>query len=290
MHAPEETELAKMRVAISAINYEGDKQKAIKNTKYMNQEMPFFRIDERTPSIEGLVSHSEYDSFVLCHMKDGDDGYAKRSAKNAIPGQNMIAFDVDGGVSLEDAKALFSRFTYIIYTTKSHNKEKGGIIDERFRIILPTKNIFKVTPDEHKNMLDNFAKFVNIPVYDISTRDIARLWFTNSEAEVYTNRGELIDVSSFIPKTEKLEEVQKTYAAIDETRLSDDIRISRMQKWTVINAQTGNRNNALFRLTKFLIDINAPDPRGLVLQTNAMLDEPLDEEELFRTALREFNL
>lgn len=55
--------------------------------------------------------------------------------------QNIIIFDIDDGLSIEEAKQQFKAYEYLIATTKSHQKDKKGIICDRFRIIIPAKNI-----------------------------------------------------------------------------------------------------------------------------------------------------
>jgi hypothetical protein len=50
---------------------------------------------------------------------------------------NLFALDFDSGeLSLAQAKNIFSDCIHVIGTTKSHQKEKGGITCDRFRVIL----------------------------------------------------------------------------------------------------------------------------------------------------------
>jgi hypothetical protein len=48
----------------------------------------------------------------------------------------MIGLDFDSGLTLEQAKELFGKYKHIIAPTKSHQKEKNGIVCDRFRVIL----------------------------------------------------------------------------------------------------------------------------------------------------------
>ena len=52
-------------------------------------------------------------------FKDG-----KRSNDTALTGFQLIILDIDGGVDLETAKILFSEYTYLIATTRNHQKEE----------------------------------------------------------------------------------------------------------------------------------------------------------------------
>ena len=64
------------------------------------------------------------------------NGYRKR--ENYLNYCDLIILDIDDGMSIKDAKDLFCAYDYIIATTKSHQKDKHGIICDRFRVILPT--------------------------------------------------------------------------------------------------------------------------------------------------------
>ena len=76
--------------------------------------------------------------------------------------------------------------------------------------------------------------------------------------------------------------------SIDETKVSDNARIAGMQRWTLTNAAVGSRNNSLMRLHRFVLDATGSKEQAdeIVYQTNAMLLEPLAEDELRRTVCR----
>jgi len=57
--------------------------------------------------------------------------------------QNIIVFDIDDGLSILGAEEIFKDYKYFICTTKSHRKEKKGLVADRFRIILHAINIPK---------------------------------------------------------------------------------------------------------------------------------------------------
>lgn len=49
---------------------------------------------------------------------------------------DLIGLDFDEGMTLDEAKGLFAKYKHIIAPTKSHQKEKNGIVADRFRVIL----------------------------------------------------------------------------------------------------------------------------------------------------------
>ena len=57
--------------------------------------------------------------------------------------QNCLMFDIDDGKSISDVLEILDGYNMLLYTTKSHQKEKQGIICDRFRLVLPSDNIPK---------------------------------------------------------------------------------------------------------------------------------------------------
>ena len=49
---------------------------------------------------------------------------------------DIVALDFDGDLSLKEARLQFKAYTHIIAPTKSHQKEKNGIVADRFRVVL----------------------------------------------------------------------------------------------------------------------------------------------------------
>lgn len=247
---------------------------------FIPYEIPFFGKD--TASIEKLVTSKKTLSFCLSHFEPSAKAHnGHRQEKSHIAGQNMVAFDIDDGMELENTINKLSQYTYIIYTTKSHMKDKNGEIAERFRVILPTKSKFYVSPEQHKKLYENISKAIDMPIYDVSTRNVSRLWYTNSEGEVYKNEAELLDVSAYIPSTEKSEKVMPLVEQINKSISSGsfDKRLAGMFKWFVSNTSNGSRHDNLTRLAYFVKDLGMPI-RENVDRANAMLAEPMTEKDM----------
>jgi len=89
----------------------------------------------------------------------------------------MIAFDIDNGMTIEQAKTILDSYTYIIYTTSSHKTEKSNG-EDRFRILIPTKNSIFVSVEQHKELYENIAQFLGITIFDKSCTNAGRMWYT----------------------------------------------------------------------------------------------------------------
>lgn len=268
-----------LKEIIVSINQEGLKEKG-KETKSLY--IPFL---DGERSIETLVK-SNTDWFSFIHYS------GTRNQKNAIPVVNTIAFDIDDMLKLELAQNLLIPYAYIIYTTRNHQKEKNGFVADRYRIILPLKKEFRYEDVNHyKEFVKNIAYILGIEnAVDYSTVEPSRLWYTNSEALVYTNRiKELFDTTLAIPDTKEQLAVSNALRVVDTANL--DKRIDGATKWAVSNAITGSRNTILFRYGTMVKDITGDkqEAKDMVLYVNSLLSDALSEIEIEKTIFKRLN-
>ena len=246
----------------------GTDLKREKTLNFSPYEIPFSGSDM---ALEKLVCTKMTDCFTTVHFN------GTRNRKNVIDKQNLIAFDIDEGNSLEKFRKLFEDYTNIIYTTRNHKKEKKGRVAERFRILIPTKHIFNVNNDKHSEMLSNVAEAFDFPIFDRSTRNQDRLWFVNPEAEVYVNDGnQLFDILPYIPETILREKLTNNLAEIDLDQY--ERRVAGMVRWFIGATYEGNRNSNTFRFLMFLKDLGA-DYERIGYDTNHKLIDPLSDGE-----------
>jgi hypothetical protein len=251
--------------------------KGKKSIDYKLVGVPFFGKSPKH-SIESLVTSKDIQSFLTVEVKPSAKAiHGHRRDDNAVEGQNMIAFDIDEGMTIDEAIEKLKPYTYILYTTKSHRVEKNGVICDRFRVLMPTKQKFYVNPEVHKEMYENIAEFLGFQVYDKATRNISRFWFTNPGAEVFTNDAENIDVSAFMPETKAEELFSKNITEIDIKY--NDKSIRGIYRWFFANTSQGNRNDHLYRLGCFVRDLGE-DFASHITDVNLMLDEPLADGEI----------
>lgn len=87
---------------------------------------------------------------------------------------SIIALDIDEGCPITEAKEIFKDYSHIIATTKSHQKDKGGKIEDRYRVVLfleseiDTESSYKAT----FKYLQNMAPFV-----DEACKDVSRFFY-----------------------------------------------------------------------------------------------------------------
>ena len=262
----------KLDKLIVALHNEGKKEFAIN----------FQPVEMNWDHIKKLAVSEKVESFCTGHFTPTLKAPAgHREAKSYIEGANMIAFDIDDGMTIIEAQELLSEYKYIIYTSKSHNTEKYNFRD-RFRILIPTKNKFYVTSDQHKAMYINIENFLGITNNDIQTRNVSRLWYTNPKAIIYENDGQLLDVTFLLPSTEKSDNYLPKMNEINESMNSGDIskREAGYVKWFLTSTYEGNRHQNLTNAYYFYDKELKLDATTKVARLNAMLTNPMTPAEM----------
>ncbi len=116
-----------------------------------------------------------------------------RRADN-FKGTSFLAFDIDEGLTINEAKEILKGTKFMIATTKSHQKLKvSGITTkpacDRFRIIvlintnITSKGVYKATWGHYSQLLGHV---------DQQCKDVARFYF-KSEKVVYIGEGEPVE-------------------------------------------------------------------------------------------------
>lgn len=140
---------------------------------FKSLQVPFYKIADL------VKSKFNYSAGVF------KDNY--RNKDNYLCYSDLIILDVDDGLTIKEAKSLFEPFDYIISTTKSHQKDKNGIICDRFRVILPTEEPITLDKEQYSIMMEEVYK--DYPFVDTVCKDASRFYFPAKNAEIYTHEG-----------------------------------------------------------------------------------------------------
>jgi hypothetical protein len=103
--------------------------------------------------------------------------------------QECIILDIDDGLTIHEAKNLFADLEYLIYTTKSHQVDKKGLVCDRFRMIFPAINI---------PIGDDYFKFTKVleerlPFIDKQVNTKTGAFLGNFDCEYFYNDGKKFD-------------------------------------------------------------------------------------------------
>ena len=276
--------------------------------KYKIEKLSNTNLDNIILSINGNMDRTEPEGFVrkigsfdkLINAVNAEFRYSAGtfrndyiSDENYLQEQNLFIIDIDNDLRLEDAKALFSSMTYLIATTKSHQKPKktkvnGETIDlvcDRFRIILPTLSTFHLTAKVYSEMYMNVINSLGIAEADSKCRNASRWYYGNPEGEHWYNKGDLLDIRTYIPDSSEHQDASTSLSNYDNQRDKSNapasIRVDAAIRWFLSNTATGNRNDNLFKLGMLLKEkIEEPDWAMWLLNANTCLSHPLPDSDM----------
>ncbi len=231
-----------------------------------------------------------------------------RSLKNWLGFCNIAIFDYDSNISILQAQEYYKEYTHLITTTKSHQKEKNGIICDRFRVFLPLLVEFKGNKDEYKQVLKAIdAHFTNSKA-DQPVIEASRFYFGHPDGEHFYNiTHKLVDWRPFYkqetakpkqeskkatPKTEKTntynslsDYIARTGGNTEDTQLNlDDIlgTATADKVFSVDQIAPGNRNNELHRILRWMKDegVNEHKIKQEIIRINNLSNVNLPNNEL----------
>jgi hypothetical protein len=85
----------------------------------------------------------------------------------------LCALDFDGGTSVDEAAELFSKYNHIIAASRNHQKDKGGVTCDRFRVVLEFERPITDVKEFEFNMAYYTRKFRSDP----QAKDAARFFY-----------------------------------------------------------------------------------------------------------------
>jgi hypothetical protein len=161
----------------------------------------------------------------------------QRMNKNFIK-TYFMAFDIDENLSLKEAieRLKCLGYTCIIGTSFNHQKEKDGVIADRYRIIFPLRSPV-LTPLQYKATWISLAGSSDTALYnaDQSCKDPARFFFPCEKAAIMTGYRKLEKVAQ--QSEPKKEIMKKKYDGGKKGKLS-----SRTLKFLEEGAAPGQRH------------------------------------------------
>lgn len=228
---------------------------------YKNVRAPF----KRLPELVKMKDHH----WCNHHSIDGH-----RTETSMVEGANVAVIDVDGGVKIDAVKFLLKDYTFLIHTTKRHTEQ-----DHRFRLILPMNYILKLNESDYKEFMQNLFEWLPFTV-DINTGQRSRKWATTEGTQVHQNSGELLDALLFIPRTSKNDERKARTLQLQD--------MSGVERWFMMNSNTGNRNNQLARYGFMLVDsgFQLDEIKSKINSLNQRLENPLSKDEIETTIFK----
>ena len=197
-----------------------------------------------------------------------------RAEENVLPGFNMIAIDVDGGIQMETVHDLMKEIRFMTYSTKRSTEEEN-----RFRLIIPINYILELDSDDYKEFMNSFMEWLPFET-DESANQRSKKWECYDKGTYHYNLdAEILDALSFIPKTSKNEAYKKELQSLNN--------LDNMERWFAQRIASGNRNNQMIKYALALMDsgMSLIDVQKQVHTFNKKLSNPLTEDEIDTTIM-----
>jgi len=241
-----------------------------------------FRYQRVTRKWEDLWQLTRADGWSYCvhAFKDGH-----RHGKNIVQGSaHLVILDFDQHVSIAQAQKIFGGFKYLLCTTKSHQRPKKGVIQDKFRILLPTAPI-DLNVDDFRILMRFLAnRFGSDP----QATNAAMPFACNPHAYCIYGDGKIFDWEPFFAKAKLEDDQQKETIAAARKRHEkrfqkgsfDLARINETFKPHEISK--GNRNAELARIALWIRDsgVGYDDASVILSAVNNRTSNPLSDREL----------
>lgn len=152
----------------------------------------------------------------------------------------FIGLDFDAGMTLEEAKSAFREYRHCIVTSRSHQKEKHGLVADRFRVVLQLAEPIKDSRDFYATWNSLQQMF---PAIDPACKDASRMWYTGNDIVAVKEDGILVQICrDFTP----------THVAVEHIDNSGDYgKLSKLTNdFLEFGAPGGLWNHRLFKAAK----------------------------------------
>lgn len=194
-------------------------------------------------------------------------GIFKNNVRNSQNFQeaHVIGLDFDGGLTVAEAKLLFQKYKHIIAPTRNHRISKGGVVSDRFRVIL-----FLSSPITDARIYSTTVKglFASFPQADKACKDAARMFYPSGFVYSSNPQGELIEpVVDILPKA-------MSESTIDLANLQYDKKPAGWSncKWALANGQfeSGEGNEAMMAVASTCKKLNMTKEQAYYTCKNAL--------------------
>jgi hypothetical protein len=230
---------------------------------YLAESVPFDKLH--------ILTQADGMHWCNHHFQNGH-----RTEDNVIVGFNMIALDVDEGISIDQFRHLMADYKYHLYTTKRHQTEGHG---DRFRVMLPINYRLKLDNTEYSEFMSHIFSWLPFKTDEsYSKREKKSESFSGGEY-FYNTDGEVLDVLNFIPKTARNETHLAEHQALQS--------LDNLERWFAGKISLGNRNNQMIRYALTLVDAgwDLPNVEAQVHAFNTKLQNPMSKQEIDSTIM-----
>lgn len=206
-----------------------------------------------------------------------------RKKENVLSIENCFILDFDICLSIWKFIESIKDFKFFIHTTKSHQKEKNGIMCDRFRMYFFCKHL-RISLHEYEILLKHLCSILNS---DIQASNIAMPFHGYKDALFYENEnGILWDAEAYAKKNNIFNIASvKTYTSknhkYDKNHFLNKEFWNRMFKPQEI--YDGNRNASFARILLWARDTGCDsfEAEKIMNWLNSEISNPLSHKEIY---------
>jgi hypothetical protein len=176
-----------------------------------------------------------------------------RKNENNLGGAEVMCFDFDNGLTLEQGRKRFAHYQSLLVTTRSHQKEGKG---DRFRVFIRLKTPLNIPNDDYSDFMD--ALFEAVRDVDPATKDLARFYFASPK-----------DATHIYSKSMKRYDWEPLYRQVKREKVVAEIQAAKKKRKPVNGTprSTTEPENTLPKDTTFLLHAGASDTFGNIRHT-----------------------
>lgn len=201
-------------------------------------------------------------------FKADENGHRHRVNSN-FESCSTLSLDIDDGMTIEEAKTIFSEYQFIIATTKSHQKIKttlSGKIKaacDRYRVIIP----LEATVGDSELLRAIWGEAYKLwPFIDESCKDAARYYAKSIEVVYMKSEGKKFSIIAEVPKVEPVAIVPVN--GIDSEQYKRLLAKSTMS-FLSFGAKTGSWHRELAAACYDMSGLQMPMDQAIALLTQA---------------------
>ena len=200
-----------------------------------------------------------------------------KNGDNWLSATNCLIFDFDMHVKIETIQDMLKGYKHLIHTTKNHNKEKNGIISERFRLYLPTRMI-TLPKDKYEFMLKELNKTL---CSDLQCAICSQAFKGYKDAEIFEADGKIFDWAQYwnaISSKFSNKPTQQHYKI--NNNFMDQDKWEKMFNPSAIGEGERNRQLARYLYWSFDEGRNRDEAETILMWINSRVAQPLPEKEI----------
>ena len=258
--------------------------------------------DAKNP--KGFINYEDVEFLNIPEMTTSGFAYSAgkfkdghRNNDNWLGYEDVLILDIDDGCTIIQAIEIFKRYENFIITSRSHQKNKNGLVCDRFRIFIHLEETINDKTLRDKFMLQSMDTFCFV---DKSAKDRGRFFFSSpTDAKVIYNNGKKMPIiiteiaiedkkdtkSMIIPGNDiyRLCEIRECWIDkngnvlennVTENGLNIDAKLKGAISLLDKEFYKGNRNHAIFKACTMLLKdgISNDDVADFIIKENETRD------------------